>query len=207
MNPPRKKKKGSMRPGRPRIFNEDKVLDAAMRVFWENGYETTSMANLTDCMGMSAPSLYSAFGSKQKLFECVVERYKVLHGSFMTDIFREEKNARKLIARLLREAASRYTDPRFPRGCLIIKAGTNVAPANSEVQRFLREIRQTNINTIEECIRGGIESGEFPINTVPRSIAVFIAAVIQGMSQQACDGATTQELLGLVDLALQALPK
>jgi AcrR family transcriptional regulator len=196
-----------MRPGRPRTFDEEKVLDAAMHVFWENGYEATSMANLTDCMGMSAPSLYSAFGSKQKLFECVVERYKLLHGSFMTEVFREEKSARKLITRLLREAASHYTDPRFPRGCLVIKAGTNVAPANTEVQSFLREIRNKNINTIEERIRVSIESGEFPVDTIPRSIAVFVAAVIQGMSQQACDGATTQELLDLADLALQALPK
>ena len=61
--------------GRPRGFDEDAALDAAMRLFWQQGYEATGVADLTKAMGITTPSLYTAFGNKDELFRRAVDRY------------------------------------------------------------------------------------------------------------------------------------
>lgn len=190
--------------GRPRSFDRDTALERATMTFWEHGYETTSIADLTSAMGIGAPSLYAAFGDKKALFAEVVESYAVRYGSFGARALDEEPTARAGLARLLTETAAEFTDPSHPRGCLMICAAVNcVTP---EVEKALRERREANIASFETRVRAGMAAGELPPETDPSALARFVGAIIQGMSQQARDGATRAELRGVADTAMRAWP-
>ncbi|MFD7980077.1 TetR/AcrR family transcriptional regulator [Streptomyces sp. NPDC059071] len=190
--------------GRPRSFDRPTALERATMAFWEHGYETTSVSDLTRVMGISAPSLYAAFGDKKTLFEEVVEEYAGSYGAFGGRALAEEPTARGAIGRMLREAAGQYTDPAHPRGCLMISAAINCS--TPEVERLLRDRRSANIARFEKRIREDVDSGELPPGTDPAALARFSGAVLQGMSQQARDGATAEELEALAELAMRAWP-
>src|SRR4051812_45100840 len=106
--------------GRPRSFDRDAALDRAMLLFWEHGYEATSLSQLTSAMGISPPSLYAAFGDKQALFLETVERYITRGGADAEALMGDAKTAREAIARFLEASAAKLTDPKFPRGCMVV---------------------------------------------------------------------------------------
>ncbi|MFG2288676.1 TetR/AcrR family transcriptional regulator [Streptomyces sp. NPDC048595] len=193
--------------GRPRSFDRETALERAVRSFWEQGYEATSIADLTRAMGISAPSLYAAFGDKRALFDEVVTEYKRLYGGFISRAVAEEPTARRGVGRALREAAVEYTLPGRPRGCLVISAALNISPASAEVADSLREMRLSNIREITSAIRADIAAGELPADTDAGALAGFVGAVIQGMSQQARDGAGEAELVSIAELAMAAWPR
>ncbi|MFJ4869420.1 TetR/AcrR family transcriptional regulator [Streptomyces sp. NPDC088757] len=190
--------------GRPRSFDRPTALEQATMAFWEHGYETTSVSDLTRAMGISAPSLYAAFGDKKTLFEEVVEAYALSHGAYGGRAFAEEPTARDAVGRMLREAAELFTEPGHPRGCLVISAATNCS--TPEVEEALRDRRNANLTFFEDRIRRDVESGELPAGTDPRALARFSGAVLQGMSQQARDGATAEELAAVAEAAMRAWP-
>ncbi|MFJ6520419.1 TetR/AcrR family transcriptional regulator [Streptomyces filamentosus] len=190
--------------GRPRSFDRPTALEQATMAFWEHGYETTSVSDLTRAMGISAPSLYAAFGDKRTLFEEVVAEYVLSHGAFGTRAFEEEPTARAGVARMLREAAVHYTAPGHPRGCLVISAATNCS--TPEVEEALRARRNANLAAIEERIRRDVDAGALPGDADPRTLARLSGAVLQGMSQQARDGATEEELAAVAESAMLAWP-
>ncbi|MEV8398481.1 TetR/AcrR family transcriptional regulator [Streptomyces niveus] len=190
--------------GRPRSFDREAALERATMAFWEHGYETTSITDLTDAMGIGAPSLYAAFGDKKTLFAEVVDSYAVRYGAFGARALDEEPTARAGFTRLLTETAAVFTDPSHPRGCLMICAAVNCA--TPEVENALRERREANIAGFESRIRADMATGELPPDTDPSALARFIGAIIQGMSQQARDGATGAALQGVADAAMRAWP-
>ncbi|MFJ9849777.1 TetR/AcrR family transcriptional regulator [Streptomyces sp. NPDC101150] len=192
--------------GRPRSFDRETALEQAIRSFWEQGYEATSISDLTRTMGISAPSLYAAFGDKRALFDEVVAEYGRLYGGFISRAVAEEPTARRGVERALREAAVEYTLPGRPRGCLVISAAQNTAPASAEVAESLREMRHANRRDFERAITADIASGELPADTDAAALAHYVAAVVQGMSQQARDGADRTMLEALVELAMKVWP-
>ncbi|MQY13620.1 HTH-type transcriptional repressor ComR [Streptomyces sp. RB5] len=189
--------------GRPRSFDREAALKQAVFTFWEHGYEATSVADLTAAMGIAAPSLYAAFGDKRALFEEAVQVYAHAYGGFSA-LALTEPTARGAMERLLRDAAVEHTTPGRPRGCLIMSAGTNTNTA--EVREYLRDLRIRNIGSYEERIRRGIDEGELPPGTDAGALAHYVAAVFQGMEQQARDGATREELEAVAERAMQAWP-
>ncbi|MFF4473080.1 TetR/AcrR family transcriptional regulator [Streptomyces sp. NPDC001599] len=191
--------------GRPRSFNRATALEAALLAFWEHGYEATSVSDLTRVMDIGAPSLYAAFGDKRSLFEEVVQEYGVRYGSFGERALAEEPTARAGIARMLREAAAEYTAPGRPHGCLVIHAAANCSTA--EVEESLRERRNANIAAIESRIGADMDEGVLPPDTDAAALARYTGAMIQGMSQQARDGASRAELEALAEIALAVWPR
>ncbi len=180
---------------------------AATRLFWERGYEGTSIGDLTEAMGIRPGSLYAAFKDKKSLFQEVVHSYgRSPVGGFVAVALEEEPTAHGAFARILREAAVIYPDPSHPAGCLTISAATNVAPQDAEIEAFLRNLRNENLATFEARLRVAQQEGELPPSANPRSLAAYFAAVIQGMSQRARDGATAAELTETAELALDAWP-
>ncbi len=191
--------------GRPRSFDRATALEKALMAFWEHGYEATSVSDLTRVMDIGAPSLYAAFGDKRSLFEEVVEVYGTRYGSFGERAFAEEPTARAAVERMLREAAAEYTAPGRPHGCLVVHAATNCS--SPEVEELLRERRNGNIASFERRIRADIAAGALPADTDAPALARHTGAMIQGMSQQARDGASRTELEALVEVALAVWPR
>jgi AcrR family transcriptional regulator len=195
-----------MRTGRPRSFDRDQALGAAIDVFWEHGYDATSIAMLTSALGIGAPSLYAAFGDKRTLFLEALDRYLSSYGSFTKRALADEPHARDAVRRLLYEAASAYTRSDHPRGCLLITAATNCSPQSADVANHLRRMRTAGLRALERNIATAVRAGEVPAGTDARALATFYSAVLQGMSAQARDGATRKDLEHIAADAFRAWP-
>lgn len=190
--------------GRPRAFDREQALERALRTFWEHGYEATSVAGLTRAMGISPPSLYAAFGDKRGLFEEVLEVYGATYGAFAGRALAEEPTGRAAVERLLREAAAEYGVTGRPRGCLVITAAINCT--SPEVGEDLRRRRNATIALIERRVREDADAGRLAPGADPTALAHYVGAVIQGLSQQARDGAGRAVLEGIAALATAAWP-
>ena len=193
--------------GRPRTFDREQALLRAVDVFWEHGYDATSVALLSQAMGITTPSLYSAFGDKRTLFLEVLDHYLDTFGAFSVRAVTEEPTAHRAITRLLHDAAVAYTRPDHPHGCLLITAATNCTPQSDDIKAHLRRLRSAGASGLEEKIAAAIVADELPVDTDAHALAVFYSAVIQGMSAKARDGATRDDLLSIAATALRAWPQ
>src|ERR1700712_4580858 len=146
--------------GRPLSFDRDAALETAMNVFWERGYEAASISDLTAAMGITPPSLYSAFGDKERLFLEAIERYALGPGGILPRALAEEPTARGAIQRLLEEAAEELTRPCHPKGCLGVMAATNCSVAAERVQSALAKRRAAAEEGIKARIQQAIDEGE-----------------------------------------------
>jgi AcrR family transcriptional regulator len=198
---------GSAKParrGRPRDFDRDAALEQAMRVFWQYGFDGTSIALLTQSLGINPPSLYAAFGDKRTLYEEAIERFRTTQGAMLFRALVEETETRTAIARLLHDLADGYTHPDNPPGCMVISSATSIGPGYPDLQAALREIRVDMRHVIEKKLREGVQTGQLPPETNTHALALFLSATIQGMSTQARDGATRADLRQIAESALQA---
>jgi AcrR family transcriptional regulator len=199
-------KKAAKPRGRPLSFDREAALEQAMHVFWERGYEAASIADLTAAMGITPPSLYTAFGDKEKLFLEAIERYALGPGSAGPRALAEEPTARGAIQRWLHEAAEELTRPCHPKGCMVVMAATNCSVAAEHVQTALAKRRAGAMAALKARIEQAISSGEVPADTDAQALSNFFSTVYQGMSMQAKDGATHSSLLATVDAAMRAWP-
>ncbi|RZQ64045.1 TetR/AcrR family transcriptional regulator [Amycolatopsis suaedae] len=190
--------------GRPRAFDRDAALDSAMRVFWEHGYDGTSLAELTAAMGIAPPSLYAAFGSKEGLFRAALERYGQLHGGYRALL--DRASARESIEAMLRAKVDEFTEPDHPAGCLVVLAATTCTSANRAVWDELAARRKQTAAMIAVRLRRGSTDGDVPPGTDFDALAHFYNTVLHGLSVQARDGADRATLHGVVDLAMAAWP-
>ncbi|MEV4761862.1 TetR/AcrR family transcriptional regulator [Micromonospora chokoriensis] len=192
-----------VRRGRPPTFNRAAALAAATRLFWEHGYEGTSINDLTREMGIRPGSLYAAFGDKRSLFNEVIEAYgRSPAGEFVWAAMAREPTAFDAFHRILLDAAAMYTDPETPAGNLLCSA----AAADTDVATYMRDLRNASVGTFEKRLTTARQEGELPATADPRKLAAYFTAVLHGMSQRARDGATAAELTDTAELAMAAWP-
>ena len=189
--------------GRPRAFDRDLALNQAMRLFWNRGYDGTSMADLTEAMQMSPSSLYAAFGDKEALYRAAVDQYLGGPGSYMGRALARPGPARDVFARMLEEAAHELSEASQPAGCMVALGATHCSPQSGAVQEFLRDKRAESLRLL--AARAPQE--ELPESITPAQMASFLMAVLQGMSVQARDGAGEAELLAMGRVAMRSWPK
>lgn len=194
------------RAGRPRGFDRGRALDVAMFEFWRRGFDGVSVAELTARIGIAAPSLYGAFGDKRALFRAAVDAYTDRFGGFFEEALRAEPTVRRGVHRALRVAAMEYTHPDRPRGCLILSAAVACATDSTDIQTLLRDQRDANLAALRARIATDISAGVLPAATSPDTLARYTGAVLQGMSQQARDGADAEQLLEVAETAMHAWP-
>jgi AcrR family transcriptional regulator len=191
--------------GRPRAFDKDQALDKALHVFWAKGYEGTSVADLTEAMGINPPSLYAAFGNKEALFRLALQRYEATRDAFFAEAF-AAPTAREAMERLLFGIAEALSDRSKPQGCLMVQAALSGGEACEAVKKDLACRRNAGEVMIRERLKQARKEGDLPTDADPLALASFIATVTQGMAVQAASGAGRKQLRDIAKLALNAWP-
>lgn len=191
--------------GRPREFDKQQALRKAMRLFWEHGYEGTSISALVSTLGIASARIYAAFGSKQQLFEEAVALYESAEGGF-ADRALALPDIHQAMAQMLEAAISTYTRVDEPRGCLVVSAASGVAPDNLGVQQWLAGRRRQRTESIISRLREARDQGQLPAETQVEALGHFYATFLHGISVQARDGVPGEDLRGASRQALALLP-
>jgi AcrR family transcriptional regulator len=194
------------RPGRPLSFDRDKALDAAMRLFWRTGYETTSVADLTQAMGITAPSLYTAFHDKETLFLECLRKYTDPAGYKDAALIAETASAREAAQTLLEFSARWFTQPDAPPGCLVASAASTGSASSERVRAAVADVRKATQAALQRRVEEDVQTGKLPETANARALSSLTVAVIQGMSTLARDGASQSSLLELVSTTMAAWP-
>lgn len=190
--------------GRPREFDVERALTAALRVFWSHGYEGASLTELTGAMGISRPSLYAAFGNKEALFRAAFDLYERDKLAYMKSAL-DAPSVRGVAERLLRGAFALQCEG-GPKGCLgVISASACGVEAGSIKEEAMRRRTSSHRAMIARFERGQTD-GDLPDGFTPEGLARYMMTLMQGLSVQASGGATPEELSDLVETALAIWP-
>jgi AcrR family transcriptional regulator len=192
--------------GRPRKFDTQKALDAALLLFWRHGYEGTSVAALTKAMGINVPSLYAAFGNKEVLFKKVLERYLQNPASYLPKAL-EQPTARRAVEKLFRGAIDMVMNPRHPDGCLLVQGALVSGPDAASIRKELSLRRAGAEAAVRRRLEAAVAEGDLPANVNAAKLARYILTVLWGLSVQAAGGATRTKLKQVVQLAMRSWPK
>jgi AcrR family transcriptional regulator len=175
-----------------------------MNVFWSRGYDGASLDELLRAMGgITPPSFYAAFGSKEELFLEVVQLYQRSSGSAPARAL-ETSPVRNGIEGMLRAAVDQFDNSAVGRGCLLVLGAPTRTRTNAGVHERLRDMRCRVPELLEKRLRRAIADGELPATAPVSAIAAFFTTVMHGLAVQARDGASRQTMLAVVDGAMGA---
>jgi len=173
-----------------------------MRLFWERGFEGTSVSDLTEAMGITPPSLYSAFGDKKRLFLEAVDRYQAGPGGFAKSAL-QEPIAERAIRRLLEDSIDSYCTPDQPRGCMVVLAATNCTVESSDIKGDLADRRRMAERVIRGRIASARAAGELAADTDVDALAGVVVTTLYGLSIRARDGASRASLMRVVEQVMR----
>ena len=191
--------------GRPRSFNRDQALDAAMHVFWEQGYEGASLTALTGAMGINRPSLYAAFGDKAGLFREAVARYGTGPGRYIRRALGQPK-ARQVAEMLLRGAVAVATDAANPGGCLWVQGALVTSAEGGAIRQEMIDLRNGGTTQVQERLERARREGDLPAATDVHALTLFLVSVMNGIAVQASSGRSRDSLNSVADFAMRAWP-
>ena len=180
---------------------EDEALEAALRVFWEKGYDRSSLADLSEALGVGPSSIYNAFGSKADLFRKALEHYMGTYAGFVPEVLGRagEEGVDASLREILRGAVELYSGKGHPAGCAMLEGGGADRSEDSEGGCIAKGFNQE----MEAALRGlfdGADSNERLAND-PRILAKYILGVMRGLSQLARDGTSRKDLLAIAEHA------
>lgn len=191
------------RTGRPRGFDKQEALRQAMHLFWEQGYEATSLTQLKVAMGgISAASFYAAFESKEALFRDVLVRYLASHGQVTAPLQEPYLPPRTAIEQTLLRSARMQTDSGHPLGCLVILSTSTCSPQNRHLQALLAAERAHNRQGIQDCVTRAVALGELAAGTDTATLAAVFDTFLVGLSTQARDGVGLARLEASISLIM-----
>ena len=192
--------------GRPRGFDRDAALEAAMLLFWRKGFAAASMNDLCDAMSIRSPSLYAAFGSKEALCLEAIEHYVQTIGPPVWDKLLEAATARASVENVLLAGTETLPKSRAtPAGCMAMLAAVGDEwPA--AIARVVKKVRLEVLGMLRLRLENAVAKGELPASTDIDGLSRFYLSVFQGMAVQARDGATQAELRAVAAAAMAAWP-
>ena len=199
--------KGSQkaRSGRPRGFDADEALERAMLVFWEQGYEGSSLTDLIGAMGINRTSMYAAFGNKEDLFRRVLERYTEGPAGYGARAL-QEPTARQVATAFLEGSVRATTRPGCPAGCLGVQGSLAAGATARDARDALVTWRNEGVSRLRKRFRQAAEEGDLPPDADPALLARYVMTVSNGIAVQAASGATRDELQQVADTALRNWP-
>lgn len=192
--------------GRPREFDREKALRAALELFWQEGYEPASVSRLCAAMDINPPSLYASFGNKAKLFLEAVRHYEHAYWDAASQRFMAEPDLYRAIKNFFTTAARILLSPETPCGCMLVLAAVNVSPQEREIIDAIREMRMATKKLFAERLRRAIQDGQIPASTDVPALSGALNALLEGLSLQARDGLFQSELAAMAALAVRLLP-
>jgi AcrR family transcriptional regulator len=195
--------------GRPRTFDEGEALERAVEVFWKQGYEGTSITDLTTAMGVNKPSLYSVFGGKADLFRRAIGHYAE-HDMAYARTALEEPTALRVAQRFLRENVTALTLDGKPSGCLSIQGGVSCSVENQEVAQFLAASRLAGEKAFADRFRLAIEQQDLPADADADALARFLMVVSEGHAVHAAAGVpreSLQQSAAIAERAFEAMTR
>jgi AcrR family transcriptional regulator len=178
---------------RPPEFDRAEALMKAQHLFWQQGYERTTVRDLTEAMGINAPSLYNTFGGKKELFDEAVAAYVGAPARVVPPAL-GERSAREVFARMLEIAIREYASDTQPRGCLVIS------------DPVLGAERAAGREAIRQRLTVARADGDLPDDADVRALTDYVDIVLRGLSSLARDGADPDALRAAADVALRAWP-
>ena len=192
------------RTARPREFDTAPALAAAMQIFWRQGYEATSLHQLKQVMGdPSSASFYGAFGSKERLYREALARYLDTYGQVVAPLHDETLEPRDALEQVLRRSARMQTDPRLPKGCMVVLSAANASPENHHLQTLVAGERQRTRDAIRRCVERALAAGELRQDADAVGLAALAEALLVGMSVQVRDGVSHASIEAAVSNLLQ----
>lgn len=168
--------------GRVREFDEEKVLDSAMQLFWEKGYEATSLSDLTSRMGIQRPSIYSAFGDKKELFETTLRKYTMSHASEARSKLQNQPSVREAFRAFFENLVDEEYSVSRSRGCFCINTMVELAPHDEKFEILTREHQMYLAVIFQETIERGIQSGELASRTDAKALSQALIVSLIGLT-------------------------
>lgn len=189
--------------GRPRAFDREAALAKATRLFWQKGYEATSVSELTEAMGINSPSLYAAFGSKEALYAEALRYYCENYESLVWANFFAARSAREAVQAFLLDSARSLTGNagNIPCGCMITLSAVG-SEGHVELGENVQTIRAVTFERMKSCLQQAVDKGELPAATNVSALARFVQSVQNGMSILARDGVSYDELEAMVQVTM-----
>jgi AcrR family transcriptional regulator len=175
-----------------------------MLLFWERGYEGTSMADLTQAMGLNPSSIYAAFGDKHALFSAAVKRYMEIRAQYATKAL-EEPDLEGVIRALFNNTIAFLTTPGHPPTCMTLAGAAGCSIDAKPARDLMTEIRKQNEVAMRKRLLKGQKSGELPKGINVGDYTRYLSSILAGLSIQAANGSTKEELKRAAKMALRHL--
>lgn len=191
--------------GRPRGFNADLALESALIVFWQKGYEGTSLPDLTEAMGINRPSLYATFGNKEELFRKALDRYTQKSAENLRQML-DETTARDGVKKLLYKIADSSACPETPRGCLHVHGALSCGDNAQHIRQELSARRAGSESVLRRRFERAQAESELPATISAADLARYISTVMHGMAVQSTSGASREDLMSVAEMAMKAFP-
>jgi len=191
--------------GRPREFCVDAALTAALGVFWSKGYEGATMADLTQAMGITKPSIYAAFGNKEALFHKALDLYEAEKLAYTREAL-QQPTAREVAEHLMRGAIAAQANDCGPGGCLRVITSSACGAEGGSIKADVTKRRASSQAALVERFRQAKAEGDLPAQLEPQALTAYLYAILQGMAVQAGSGATRADLERVVDTSLSMWP-
>lgn len=194
--------------GRPRIFDKEQALDAALAVFWRDGYQAASLAELTQAMGISKPSMYAAFGNKEQLFLAALQQYRERELRRHAEALAAEPDLKRAVRAFLRSVAVMLTAPELPGGCMVVNSAVacdSAALPPRVVAAITATVNQSTVALLQPRLEHELLQRKLPEGTPVAHIAAYFATLMSGMAVMAKVGTTHQGLFDTIEQALCVL--
>ncbi|NCF04010.1 TetR/AcrR family transcriptional regulator [Kosakonia radicincitans] len=193
--------------GRPKVFDREAALDKAMTLFWQHGYEATSLSDLVEATGAKAPTLYAEFTNKEGLFRAVLDRYIARFArQHEAQLLCEDKPVETALLDYFTAVAKCFTSTDTPAGCFMINTSATLAASSQAIAQTIKSRHAQQEDTLLQFLTQRQQRGEIPAEANPQALAEFLGCVLQGMSISAREGASVEKLLQITRTTLRLWP-